>query len=197
MAEHVYSLIISYNTAGQFAQNVLHWKFEDGGFTTTKAAAEALQAAFDAARRTTLRACLPTDVSLVSYRGSRVDGGGGFEAFSPITGSVAGTRAGTQSASALNPVIVTAPATNIPARGKIFLPGVSETDIADGKFTEAFKGAMLTNLSTLLDPVTLSGGGNPSAIYGWIRGPGVTFIPGVTTWLSMNLGTQRRRMRPV
>jgi hypothetical protein len=198
MADHNYSLIITGLSGPQFVQNVLHYRFDDSGFLTTKSAAAALQAAWDVANRLTWRQILPTDYTIKSYKGSRVDGGGGFEAFSPITaGGTAGTRAGTQSATGLNPVIVVAPfLETAPGRGKIFLPGISETDIEDGKYTEAYKTAVAGALVNLLDDLTLTGGGGPTASYGWIKKNG-TFVAGGKVWLSMNLGTQRRRMRPV
>lgn len=196
MATRTYELIPSYNTAGQFAQSVWHWQFDDAGFTTTKAAATALINAFDAARRTTLRACFPTDVTIISYRARLRGGVGGFNAFVPVTSTNDGTRAGTQSASALNPVVIFFPLNPAHGRGKWFVPGVSETDIQDGRFTNAFQSAMITNLDTLFDPLTLTGGGGPTATFGWFSQAANAFRLATSAILSLNLGTQRRRMRP-
>lgn len=198
MADHTYSLVITGISGPQFVQNVLHYRFEDGGYTTTKQAAAALQSAWDVANRLTWRQILPTDYTIKSYKGSRIDGGGGFEAFSPITaGGTAGTRAGTQSATGLNPVIIAAPVLETASgRGKIFLPGISETDIEDSKYTDAYKTAVSGALVNMLDDLTLVGGGGPTARYGWVKANG-TFVLAGKVWLSMNLGTQRRRMRPV
>jgi len=196
MALRTYELIPSYNTAGQFAQSVWHYQFDDAGFTTTKAAATALINAFDTAQRTTLRACLPTDVTLISYRARLRTGFGGFNAFTPISSTNAGTRSGTQSASALNPCVILYPLNPSFGRGKWFVPGVSETDLEDGRFTNAFISAMATNLSTLFDPLSLTGGGGPTATFGWYSLAANTFRVLDTAILSLNLGTQRRRMRP-
>lgn len=196
MATRTYELIPSYNTAGQFAQSVWHWSFDDAGFTTTKAAATALIDAFDSARRTTLRACLPTDVTLISYRARLRQGLGGFNAFVPIASTNDGTRSGTQSASALNPCVIFFPLNPAHGRGKWFVPGVSETDIEDGRFTNAYQSAMITNLDTLFDPITLSGGGGPTAIFGWYSASANAFRQATSALLSLNLATQRRRMRP-
>jgi len=196
MATRTYQLIPSYNVAGQFAQSVWHWQFDDAGFTTTKDAATALINAFDAARRTTLRACLPTDTTLISYRARLRTGTGGFNAFVPISATNAGTRTGVQSASALNPVVVFFPLNPSHGRAKWFVPGISETDIEDGRYTNAFQTAMITNLGTLFDPLTLSGGGGPTATFGWFAKSANTFRVATTAILSLNLGTQRRRMRP-
>lgn len=195
MAQNVYTMIITYTTGPQFAQSVTHWQFDDSGYSTTKGAAEALQIAWDTARRAVFKAMLPTDVVIKSYKGQRVSATGGFEAFTPVTSGGTGTRPGTQSATALNPVIVS---TSIPltrGRGKFFMPGVSETDIEDGKYTEAYKTAMAALLTTMFDDVVLSGGGAPTAVYGWLDA-GNNFHVADNVWLSLNLGTQRRRMRP-
>lgn len=196
MALRTYELIPSYNTAGQFAQSVWHWQFDDAGFSTTKAAASALITAFDTARRTTLRACLPTDVTLISYRARLRTGFGGFNAFVPITSTNAGTRTGTQSASALNPVVILYPLNPSFGRGKWFIPGIAEADVQDGRYTNAYKSAIATNLDTLFDPLSLVGGGGPTATFGWYSLSANSFRVLDTAILSLNLGTQRRRMRP-
>lgn len=196
MASRVYQLIPSYNTAGQFAQSVWSYQFDDAAFPTTKDAATALISAWDTANRTTLRSCLPPDVSLLSYRARLRNASGGFNAFVPATGSVVGTRTGAQSVSALNPVVLFFD--NVPShgRGRWFIPGVSETDVEDGRFTTAYMTAIQTALDTLFDPITLTGGGSPVATFGWWSEVGNTFRTPNVALLSRNLGIQRRRMRP-
>lgn len=196
MATRTFQLIPSYNTAGQFAQSVWHWSFDDVGFPTTKDAATALINAFDAARRTTLRACLPSDCTIISYRARLRTGTGGFNAYVPVSATNAGTRAGTQSVSALNPVVIFYPLNPAFGRAKWFVPGVSETDIEDGRYTNAFQTAMVTNLDTLFDPLTLTGGGSPNATFGWFSKSANAFRQADSALMSLNLATQRRRMRP-
>lgn len=196
MANHIYQLIPSFNCAGQFAQSIWHYQFDDAGFTTTKAAAQALINAFDAAKRTSLRACLPSDTTLISYRARQIRAVGGFNAFTPITATNAGTRTGTQSASALNPVVIHYPLTPSFGRGKWFIPGISETDIEDGRYTLAYVNAIATQMSTLWDDLTLTGGGAPVAQFGWYSEVANAFRVPTSTTLSLNVGIQRRRMRP-
>jgi hypothetical protein len=196
MASHVYQLIPTFNCAGQFAQSVWHYQFDDAGFTTSKAAAQALITAFDTAKRTALRAFLPTDTSLIAYRARAIKTAGGFNAYTPISSTNAGTRTGVQSASALNPVVIHYPLTPSDGRGKWFIPGVSETDIEDGRFTAAYVAAIQTLLTTFFGDLTLVGGGGPVANFGWYSAVGNSFIRPTLSSLSLNLGTQRRRMRP-
>lgn len=196
MAQHIYQLIPSFNSANQFAQTIFHYQFDDAAFTSTKAAAQALITAFDTAKRTNLRAFLPTDVTLISYRARQINGVGGFNAYTPISATNAGTRTGTQSASALNPVVIHYP--NLPGlgRGKWFIPGISEADIEDGRYTAAYTGAIETLLFTFFDNLTLVGGGGPAAVFGWYSRSSNAFRVPTAHHLSLNLGIQRRRMRP-
>lgn len=196
MSTHIYQLIPSFNVAGQFAQSIWHYSFDDAGFPTTKGAATALISAWDTAHRTQLRGCLPSDTTLISYRARQIQAVGGFNAFVPITATNTGTRTGTQSASALNPVVVHYPLVPTQGRGKWFVPGVSESDIEDGRYTAAYAAAITTILSTMFDPITLTGGGSPVATFGWFSRGSNAFRTPITSLLSMNLGIQRRRMRP-
>lgn len=196
MSTHIYQLIPSFNCGGQFAQSIFHYQFDDAGFANTKSAASALITAFDTAKRTNLRGCLPSDTTLISYRARQIRAVGGFNAYLPVSATNAGTRTGSQSASALNPVVVHYPLTPSHGRGKWFIPGVSETDIEDGKYTDAYSSAIETILSTLFDDVTLVGGGGPTAQFGWYAASANAFRVPVISILSQNLGIQRRRMRP-
>jgi len=196
MAQQTYRLVITGNAAGQFVQNVLHYQFDDAGYTTSQVAAAQLITKWHNTNAALWRAILPTDYLLKSYKAVKVTGGGGFSSFLPNPGTQAGTRPGAQSASALNPVVIITPIPLTRARGKIFLPGISETDIQDGVFTAAYTSAVTSALSTLLDDLVLAGGGTPTAVYGWLKKDGVTFVTGDNSFLSQNLGTQRRRMKP-
>lgn len=196
MATHTYQLIPTFNCAGQFAQSIFHYQFDDAGFTTTKGAAQALINAFDTAQRTRLRGCLPSDTTLIAYRARQINAVGGFNAYTPISSTNAGTRTGTQSASALNPVVIFYPLVPSQGRGKWFIPGISESDIEEGRYTSTYTAAITTILADLFDNLTLTGGGGPTAQFGWYsRGSNAFRIPNNIA-LSLNLGTQRRRMRP-
>lgn len=198
MAQNTYSLILSYVSGGQFAQNVTHWQFDDAGFTTTKSAAEALQGAFvTLGRVTSLMTILPAAVTLKSLRGSCVSSPGGFEAFSPLSAGNVGIRGAAMSVSGLSPVLVSYPINLSLGRGRFFLPGVAEDDVDDGIFTGGFRSAVQSALSNLFDNMVLTGGGGPTAVFGYFRRPQKVFVALPNTILSENLGQQKRRMRPV
>jgi hypothetical protein len=196
MATRVYSIAVNSNAAGQFCSNILHYQFDDSGFATTQAAATALINAWDANSRTALRTILPTDTSLLSLRSRLVNGVGGFEAVKILTAPVVGLRAGAQSASGLSPCLIQYQANNGPARGRWFLPGVSESDCVDGVFTAAYKAAVQGQITTLFQNITLTGGGAPTAekvIYNRVHREG-----NLIEWIELSdmLGTIRRRQLP-
>ena len=197
MATENYSLVLNFNTAGQFASSVHHWKFDDSGFSTTQAAANALITAWLAGKKAALVAMLPTDVTLLSIRARRIQSAGGFEAVQVVSSGNVGTRTGTQSASALNPVVVFYPVANSKLRGRWFLPGVSEADCVDGVLSAAYKTNFVTQIATILTPLTLTGGGAPTADMVVFTRASFTGNLIAFAQLSALLGTQRRRQLPV
>lgn len=197
MALNTYQLTISYTVGGQFAQNVLHYQFDDSGYSTSQVAAQALISAWDTANRSTLRNILSASVTINSYKASRISAPGGFEAFVPVGSSNTGTRNAALSVSGLSTVVIHYPVNLSFPRGRTFFPGVSENDVEDGVYTAAFQAAVISALNTLFDPITLAGGGAPQATFGMYRRvPNQVFVALINSILSQNVGTMRRRMRP-
>ena len=186
----------TWNVGGQFAQSVWHWRFDDSGFTTSAAAAEALNAAWEAAYDPSFAFFYPAAVSLLSLKTRLVSHLGGFEAFNPFVTPIAGTRAGTMSCSAPSPVCIFYPTDTNRRRGRWFIPGVSDDDITDGRYTQAFITDINTLPGTQFDDLTLTGGGAPVAEF-IVYDPkfGSQFKP-VKNMLSLRLGTLRGRQRP-
>jgi len=197
MSANTYRLTISYNSAGQFAQNVLHYRFEDGGFATAIAAGNALNDAFSLHCGTQLKNALSLHTQLLSYKSRKATGGGGFEAVKLGAGGDIGARTGDLSASGLAPIVRLLTNTVPPKSGRIFLPGVSDDDCTDGYCTAAFFTVLQGLADVLDDPITLVGGGAPVATpVLFSRTPviaSITISPAVpVSWL----GTQRKRQRP-
>jgi hypothetical protein len=197
MAAHTYSLIPSYISGGQFCQNVLHYQFDDSGFTDTVSAALALIDAFDTANSTHLKNLLNTHAQITSYKSRALTAPGGFEAIKLMAGAF-GLRAGNLGATAVSPVAVLFPTGNASPRGRVFLPGVSDTDLVNGEYTGAFRTNFTTHAVMFVNPLTLTGGGAPVAtpvIYSRKTTPGSSYTVEYVR-LSDLAGTQRRRQRP-
>jgi hypothetical protein len=194
---HTYKLTISYNTAGQFAQNVLHYSFEDGAFATTVAAADALNNAFSAHCTGPLKDALSTHVQILSYKSRLVSASGGFEAVKLGVAGDVGNRTGDLSASGLAPLIRFITNGVPPKSGRMFLPGVSDDDCEDSFLTGAYFTDLQALANALDDPITLVGGGSPLATpVLFTHQPIIDSIPISVAVPATFLATQRRRQRP-
>jgi len=197
MAINTYSLIPSYNAGGQFCQNVLHYQFDDSSYGDTASAALALCNAFDTANTTHLKSMLPTSTSILSYRSRCLTAPGGFEGIK-LFAAVAGLRTGLLMATAPSPVIVLFPTANAKPRGRVFLPGVSDSDLTDGEYASTFRTTVTTHAVMFVNTLTLAGGATPVAtpvIYSRATSPGSSYTVEYAR-LSDMCGTQRRRQRP-
>jgi hypothetical protein len=198
MAANTYRLTISYNTAGQFAQNVLHYRFSDDGFATTVQAADALNNAFNTHCVGPLKDALSLHTQILSLKSRRILAAGGFEAVKLGVAGDIGNRTGDLSASGLAPLIrfIT---NNVPViTGRMFLPGLSDDDGLDGYISPALATDLQDLANALDDPLTLTGGGSPVATPVVVsRSPVVASIPVQVCVPCSFLATQRRRQRPV
>lgn len=197
MATHAYSLIPSYTSGGQFCQNVLHYQFDDSGYTDTAAAALALINAFDTANTTKLKNLCTVHTDILSYRSRNLTLGGGFEAIKLLSG-VSGLRTGNLGATAPSPCAILFPTGNAKPRGRCFLPGVTDLDLIDGEYTSTFRSNFLAQAVLFTNALTLAGGGTPVAtpiIYSRKTTPGTAYTVEYVR-LSDMVATQRRRQRP-
>jgi hypothetical protein len=198
MATHTYQLSISYSISTEFAQNILHYQFDDGGFADTQSAALALVDAFDAHCTTGYKSILPNSTSILSYRGRALNVAGGFEAIKLLAGPPAGTRAGNLQVTGVCPVLIFFPNGNAKQRGRMFLPGVTDLDLIDGDFQVGFRGQVSAVRHLFSDTLTLTGGGAPVAspvVYSRLPLPSTSRIIEYVR-LSDMPGTLRRRQRP-
>lgn len=197
MADQIYRLTLNWNIAGQFASTILHYKFDDVGYPTTQAAAIALVNKWDATSKGAWLNFLPNVTLLLSAKGRKATGTGGFEAVKVYSSGNAGTRSGEISAAGVNPVLIHFPVQQRRGRGKTFLPGCREADIKDGIFTDDFVSAINANKNTAFSDLTLVGGGAPVASFvvkTKSASPGSWAV--LDTILSDMVGQQRRRQRP-
>jgi hypothetical protein len=90
------------------------------------------------------------------------------------------------------------PTGNAKQRGRVFLPGISDSDVIDGYIGTTYRGVINTNKHLFTDTLTLSGGGTPVAtpvVYSRLPKPAVSRVIEYSR-LSAMVGTQRRRQRP-
>lgn len=197
MANNTYRLTISYNTAGQFAQNVLHYRFVDDAFVTSAQAAAALNDAFALHCGTPLKNALSEHTQVLSYKSRLISSPGGFEAVKLGAGGDIGARTGDLSASGLAPLIRFLTIGVPPKSGRMFLPGVSDDDCDDSFITSTLATDLQALADVLDDNITLVGGGSPVAtpVLRTVS-PVVDSIPISICVPCSWLATQRRRQRP-
>lgn len=197
MATSTYRLTISYNCAGQFAQNVLHYDFDDSLFADTVKAAAALNTAFNTHVSGPLKDALSSHVQILSYKSRKISSHGGFEAV--LLGNVGdvGNRTGDLSASGVAPYVRFITNAIPPISGRMFLPGVSDTDCVAGFLQSAYFTDLTALANVLDDNLTLTGGGSPTAtpvVYS--TSPIKISTPIHIAVPSPIVSTQRKRQRP-
>ena len=196
MAQQTYSLVVAYNVAGQFAQNVFHWQFDDAGFSSTFAAAEALANAWATANLSPLGLMLPVDTAILSVKTRRVSSPGGFEALNLFAAGTHGARTGNLMVAACGICLVFYQSLNGKLRGRCFLPGVTDSDVSQGQIGAGLAAVIAAQAGSLISNLVLVGGGAPTAnfvIYSRASKTG-HLCGGVQA--SMLIATQRRRQVP-
>lgn len=193
MANDVYQLIVLGQSAGQFFENVLHFKNAATSDPDPVTAATNLIAAFKASAQAELADCMSTDSSLTGHKCRRINNGGSPTIAVPQTavpGTVTGTSATSATASLL---LVPFQRTGKFYTGKVFIPGLSEAELAGNVISggqrsavETFAGAMETFTSS---PYTWD-------FVIWSRTVSLPFLP-FDFSVSTKVGIQRRRLKPV
>lgn len=199
MALQTYVLVVSGNLAGQFVQNVFHYRLDDAAAPTKLKAAKSLVAGWEAASKpSNLLDCLPGAYTWLSTKARLVTSGGGAEWASLENQGDTGTRPGDIQASSSGPVVTWF--TDGPNRriGKTFLPGIRSLDVVDGEISVGFitlintrMGTFRANFDTVGELVTtaqfvIAKSGDPT-----------TRSLVVNNNVSKDVGVQRRRVLPV
>ena len=160
----IYQLVVNTNIGGQFASNVLHFEFDDSGYGTTAQAGLALCNGWVAGGGDgAFRDLCSVHTQFLSLRARKINSVGGFEGQRGYAAGTFGSRPGNLSASGVSAVIVLIPTGNAKERGRIFLPGLSDTDCVDGQLQAGFLLAGTAAHATMLAPFVLAGGGAPTA----------------------------------
>jgi hypothetical protein len=202
MANEVFTVTVSGNLLGQFVQNVMHIQSANAGARSAFAQADDIARTLtdtNAFWSTWLSMCCASYRAL-SLRVRRVDP---VHAATVILlapgGSLGlGTRSGEISSQSNAPVADLFNSVDARRIGKIFIPGISETDIAGGVYTGAYITAFATNWLPYFNATYTTDLGADEfgfGIYAKLKSPKFIFTSDVR--LSPLLGTQRRRLRPV
>lgn len=200
MPAECYELVISGVLAGQFVQNVLHVNVDNTASTAPYTVAEKVLETLEGTEAFFEQwvTALPIDYRITSARCRRVLASGGPTAIllgAAMAESV-GLRPGSIQAAQVNPVLVFITTIRPNRPGRVFLPGLSETDCDDMTYVAgvitAFEN-LITKIVTAFTLDTLT----YAASFGVLRralGASDDITAGRVSPL---IGTQRRRLRPV
>lgn len=200
MPAEAYELTVSGILAGQFVQNVMHVNVDNTGSTPPYQMAQAILDTLESTVDFFSNWCaaLPVDYRLTSARCRRVLSAGGPTAI--LLGSEMGTstgqRAGSIQAAQVNPVLVFITTLRPNRTGRVFLPGLSETDCDDMTYTAGVIAAFNELINSFVDAFTITGLAY-AASFGILRRVLGVSDDITAARISPLIGTQRRRLRPV
>jgi len=201
MSDEVHEVTVSGILAGQFVQTVQHVRATIAtpvnAFATSLLISQAMVA--PGMQMDQFLLCLPEDYIGTSLRVRRVLPSNGATAVvlaGVWEGESVGQRSGEISSAQVNPLIQWIPSNNPDQQGRLFMPGVSETDIDGMALSGALLGAMQTFIESWIDGGTVGGGADIYKGTVFRRDDGVDDLI-FAGQVSPLIGTQRRRLRPV
>jgi hypothetical protein len=193
-----YQLVITASAAGEFMQNVLHFKLDESGAGTPFDYALALCNQFVTDILTPWEAMQSDQVIEQSIKAKKISGTGGATAIVTFaSGDQIGANAGpigdAGQAILLNfPVVLNSK--NV--TGKIFLAGIRAEDIQNNRPSSLMETNAGTLGTALLGTLALAGGLGNANFTIFNKATGLdTEPPGM--YVSPLIGTQRRRLHPV
>lgn len=198
MADQVYECILTGYLAGEFVQTIQHVQIDPTpGITAYTVAKEiAIDLVSPGQPLDAMIACLPTDYVCSSLRVRRTAPTGGPTAvvLAADFNFDTGQRSGSISSAQANPLVIWIP-TDLPAKtGRVFLPGVSETDISEMKLTSGLTAAITTFIAAWIAGATITAGQYLGCVYRRSLNEGDIIADGR---ISPLIGTQRKRLHPV
>jgi len=202
MATEVYAITVSGNLGGQFVQNVMHVGLD--ATTSRSAFANA-----DDIIRTLIDtydfqnvwlSILPVSYRWLSLRCRRVDPVHGATSIilAPTGSGSLGARSGEVSSQAIAPVVDLFNSVAANRIGKIFVPGISETDISLAVYTGAYTTVFDAQWKNYFNATYTQDLGTMDFNFGiFAKAKTPKFIATSDVRLSPLVGTQRRRLLPV
>jgi len=197
MADRNYSVVIAGVLGNQSVANVLNFNIPEGDLDPVESA-QALIDALDGDFMDKYCDCLPVAYHATSMKCKRTSVPGG-PVVVKIYGSTdhEGTRTGEVSTTACGPVILSQGPTAFKfLTAKIFLPGVSETDIAVNTFTAPLLAVLATFISVINTAIPMAAPYS-DANYQIYNRATKTAISATNWKVSLKPGVQRRRMVPI
>lgn len=181
--------------AGQYRDNVMHWKITGETSDTPYDNALQLVSFLDTTIKPLFLNCIPTDYYLDSLFARRIGPTAGNYAakdYEPYL--TPGQRSGSAVSEQLCPCITLIPTMGVKSGGKVFLPAVAKTDINMNVPIASYVTAVNTFMAACVAGGSVAGGLATLTIYS--RKLNISSVIG-GYHLSPVIGYQRKRARPV
>jgi len=199
MALETYQLVVTGVCAGQFVQNVFHYRIDDAGFSNRLLSAKGLVDGWlNDGKLDNLLSMVPDVYIVKSIKARRITGGGGPEYVDISAAGGEGTLgSGTQMTGA-GPVIIWFTDGGARRIGKTFLAGIAAANVDGGEITAATITTLLTEATAYRANFVTIGGGGVTAVLVVPRSdnPATRSIVNGAL-ISKDVGKQRRRQLPV
>jgi len=199
MANQTYRLIVSGNAAGQFFQNIFHYRMDDDSFANRLLAAKGLIDGWIIDAKTTpyLDMC-PETVVLKSVKARRITSGGGPEYVDVSISGQVGTAGADLEASANGPVIIWNTDGGARRVGKTFIPGICQDKVVGGEIKNTFIATLQNAAAEYRVAFSAVGGTTPTCTMVIPRSsdPSTRSLI-IGNQVSKYIGKQRRRQLPV
>lgn len=199
MANQTYQVVLTGNLAGQFVQNVLHYRMDDSSFTNRLLSAKGLLDGWIADDKDlSWFDMLPEPYIYLSAKARCITGGGGPEHVNLTHTGQTGSRGSTIQTSSAGPVVIWH--TDGPNRstGKVFLPGIAVGDVQGGEISAACITALEAALADFITSFPAVGGTTPECYLCVAKSgdPDTRYL--VDNYrIAKDVGQQRRRQLPV
>jgi len=200
MPNETYEAVLSGNLSGQFVQTITHWNVDNAGSVDPYTMAADIAAGLAGASGwiDALMTVCPAGYTATSVRVRRISSGGGATAIilGPAFTDSAGDRTGAIQTYQANPCVIWITTTRPDRPGRLFIPGLSETDADAGTYASGFVTAVNSFITASIAVFNTPGSGDPYQLVIWRRS--ISTHDDVTAGrLSPKIGTQRRRALPV
>lgn len=199
MAQQTYSLVVTGICAGQFVQNVFHYRFDPDGFTNRLLAAKGLVDGWIAAlKHEVLLAMLPDAYEMKSVKARQTSNGGGPEWIDISLDGQTGTLGTGTSVPGVGPVIIWYTLGGPKKKGKTFLAGIANGNIGGDEIALSVVNELDSQANDFWPTFNVVGGGAVPALMVIAKsGDPETRYQVTFGKTSRYVGKQRRRQLPV
>lgn len=200
MAFEYYRSVVGFSCAGNFAAIVQHWGVDTPGGGGPYSRAKSFVTAFEApvagdSYADGLTFILSDDSFISSVRCAKVSAGGGNQAAKVFAATVhPGAFGSNLDAAQVSGTMIWLSAGNAGLNGRTFYPGVPETGLDAGRFSDDYKTALIFVAELVLSGIQATVGTFLPMIK---HGSPATFAQIVHGRISLTPGTIRKRLKPV